>query len=110
MSSAWPEPPNYYDAPKHGFKVTLENPTYPIINPDPNITDAGAAARWQTARDSPLVAAVARGATPTLMMKACNRPAPLPLLCVCSDQHAHGELVRRGGPRSFWLRGRVLLW
>ncbi|PNW81940.1 hypothetical protein CHLRE_06g267200v5 [Chlamydomonas reinhardtii] len=36
----WPEPPNYYEAPKHGFKVTLENPTFPIINPDPNITDA----------------------------------------------------------------------
>ncbi len=39
----WPEPPNYYEAPKHGFKVTLENPTFPIINPDPNITDAGSA-------------------------------------------------------------------
>ncbi len=37
----WPEPPNYYEAPKHGFKVTLENPTFPIINPDPSISDAG---------------------------------------------------------------------
>ncbi|GIL62312.1 hypothetical protein Vafri_16592 [Volvox africanus] len=36
----WPEPPNYYEAPKHGFKVTLETPQYPIINPEPSISDA----------------------------------------------------------------------
>eukprot|EP00798_Chlamydomonas_sp_ICE-L_P019856 gene19856-26550_t len=33
----WPLPPNYYDVPTVGFKVILEKPTYPVINPEPGI-------------------------------------------------------------------------
>mmetsp|Transcript_10708 Transcript_10708/g.18636 ORF Transcript_10708/g.18636 Transcript_10708/m.18636 type:complete len:124 (-) Transcript_10708:421-792(-) len=33
----WPEPPSYYDPPKVGYKVILQQPAFPIVYPDPNI-------------------------------------------------------------------------
>jgi hypothetical protein len=36
----WPEPPNYYEAPKVGTKVLLQNPAYPVIYPEPTFGQA----------------------------------------------------------------------
>lgn len=35
---AWPEPPQYYEAPKVGYKVILQQPQFPVIYPDPTIS------------------------------------------------------------------------
>ncbi|KAG1667521.1 hypothetical protein FOA52_013711 [Chlamydomonas sp. UWO 241] len=36
--STWPEPPNYYDAPTKSHKVILQTAGYPVIFPEPNIS------------------------------------------------------------------------
>ncbi|MEW5303848.1 MAG: hypothetical protein WDW38_000098 [Sanguina aurantia] len=39
-NGTWPEPPNYFDVPKTGYKVILEKPTFPVIYPEPTINQA----------------------------------------------------------------------
>mmetsp|Transcript_12456 Transcript_12456/g.30607 ORF Transcript_12456/g.30607 Transcript_12456/m.30607 type:complete len:122 (+) Transcript_12456:44-409(+) len=34
----WPEVPNYYEAPKQGYKVILQQPQYPVVFPEPSVT------------------------------------------------------------------------
>jgi hypothetical protein len=44
----WPEPPQYYEVPKVGYKVILQQPNFPVIYPDPNISEVGALRRCAT--------------------------------------------------------------
>lgn len=37
----WPNPPNYYEQPNQGYKVILQQPTYPIIYPEPTVSQVG---------------------------------------------------------------------
>ena len=41
MSTPWPEPPNYYDTPSKGYKVMLQTPGFPVIYPEPSVSQVG---------------------------------------------------------------------
>mmetsp|Transcript_4401 Transcript_4401/g.11970 ORF Transcript_4401/g.11970 Transcript_4401/m.11970 type:complete len:123 (-) Transcript_4401:593-961(-) len=32
----WPEPPNYFNPPQHGYKVVLQQPQHPVVHADPS--------------------------------------------------------------------------
>ena len=38
----WPEVPNYYEAPNAAYKVVLQQPTHPVVSPDPTFGQVGA--------------------------------------------------------------------
>ncbi|GAX75283.1 hypothetical protein CEUSTIGMA_g2728.t1 [Chlamydomonas eustigma] len=38
MSNPWPDPPNYYETPSKSYKVMLQQPGFPVIYPEPTIT------------------------------------------------------------------------
>ena len=38
MSNPWPAPPDYYDTPSKGYKVILQTPGFPVIYPEPSVS------------------------------------------------------------------------
>lgn len=97
-NSTWPEPPNYYEAPKHGFKVVLETPNYPVINPEPNITEASACT-------AALEIFPFRGACAPLHVADTYYA-----FLLCSHEHAVRELGHCGWPCHGWVHRWILLW
>eukprot|EP00983_Pelagomonas_calceolata_P126993 1161355-Pelagomonas_calceolata.AAC.8 len=37
----WPEPPNYFNPPQHGYKVVLQQPQHPVVHADPSFMQVG---------------------------------------------------------------------
>uniref|UniRef100_A0A7R9V4R5 NADH-ubiquinone oxidoreductase 21kDa subunit N-terminal domain-containing protein n=1 Tax=Chlamydomonas euryale TaxID=1486919 RepID=A0A7R9V4R5_9CHLO len=46
MPGEWPDPPNYYDAPNRSHKVILQTPQYPVIFPEPTVSQVVDNMRW----------------------------------------------------------------
>ncbi len=95
MATAWPEPPDYYDAPSKGYKVMLQQPGFPVIYQEPSVTQVGEShrgglrfvRRWWTRLGSPVVLS--------------ERP-------LCSVQYAARVLGLRRGNGWARLRARIL--
>ena len=81
MSNPWPEPPDYYDTPSKSYKVMLQTPGFPVIYPEPSVSQVGEHISMSSG---------------ILLRLFLNQP-PLG----CSFQHEAGSLViRRWDGRS----------
>jgi hypothetical protein len=94
MSTPWPEPPNYYDTPSKGYKVMLQKPGYPVIYPDPSVSQVG-----ECQHAACIDRQAYRGGVATRLTY---------FLPFASVQHATKPLGIRCGNGRRWIRARIL--